>query len=47
MKKANPPVRAEEWENEKKGSGIERERERRKFSCNLLVYEAGKLKVTA
>lgn len=27
MKKANLPVRAEEWENEREGSGIERERE--------------------
>lgn len=36
MKKANLPVRAEEWENEREGSGVERERERILFEPRRL-----------
>lgn len=45
MKKANLPLRAEEWENEGEGSGTERERG--VFCWSLFVYEGGKLRVTA
>lgn len=39
MKKANLPVRADEWENEGRGSRIGREREENSVEASLCMKE--------